>query len=244
VQWSVFGPIARAKNTGRKRRQFLDVPTSGGDRSGYLAATIHAPSVAGHADPSQVDVYLRRSWENGGVVGIDRYKNDRREQVDDLSRRSPSVSIRHQARGTPALWSMFLLPFVRSVCLLHCEARVPGDVPDQIRYRQTPAALHPHRGFRRHSGILFIAKPPPDSLRLRSHGPWVYPALTLVIIVVVDPHASAMDGVRPEHLGESVQREFLVSQGWLVASNLFNAREANRLYPILDMGMFWARLGR
>ena len=29
----------------------------------------------------------------------------------------------------------------------------------------------------------------------------------------------------------------LVSQGWLVASNLFNAREAKRLYPILDMGM-------
>src|SRR3984957_871854 len=29
----------------------------------------------------------------------------------------------------------------------------------------------------------------------------------------------------------------LVSQGWLVASNLFDAREARRLYPILDMGM-------
>ena len=29
----------------------------------------------------------------------------------------------------------------------------------------------------------------------------------------------------------------LVSQGWLVASNLFNAREAKRLYPILDLGM-------
>src|SRR5580698_11397361 len=29
----------------------------------------------------------------------------------------------------------------------------------------------------------------------------------------------------------------LVSQGWLVAGNLFNAREAKRLYPILDMGM-------
>jgi ATP/ADP translocase/HEAT repeat protein len=29
----------------------------------------------------------------------------------------------------------------------------------------------------------------------------------------------------------------LVSQGWLVASNLFNAREAKRLYPILDVGM-------
>ena len=29
----------------------------------------------------------------------------------------------------------------------------------------------------------------------------------------------------------------LVSQGWLVASNLFNAREAKRLYPVLDLGM-------
>jgi AAA family ATP:ADP antiporter len=29
----------------------------------------------------------------------------------------------------------------------------------------------------------------------------------------------------------------LVSQGWLVASNLFDARQAKRLYPILDMGM-------
>ena len=29
----------------------------------------------------------------------------------------------------------------------------------------------------------------------------------------------------------------LVSQGWLVASNLFDAREAKRLYPLLGMGM-------
>src|ERR1700722_4447168 len=29
----------------------------------------------------------------------------------------------------------------------------------------------------------------------------------------------------------------LVSQGWLVASNLFDARQAKRLYPLLDMGM-------
>src|SRR5580692_1769235 len=29
----------------------------------------------------------------------------------------------------------------------------------------------------------------------------------------------------------------LVSQGWLVASNLFNARQAKRLYPILDIAM-------
>jgi len=29
----------------------------------------------------------------------------------------------------------------------------------------------------------------------------------------------------------------LVSQGWLVASNLFDSREAKRLYPLLDMGM-------
>jgi ATP:ADP antiporter, AAA family len=29
----------------------------------------------------------------------------------------------------------------------------------------------------------------------------------------------------------------LVAQGWLVASNLFNAREAKRLYPLLGMGM-------
>src|SRR5207253_2567919 len=29
----------------------------------------------------------------------------------------------------------------------------------------------------------------------------------------------------------------LVSQGWLVASNIFDAREAKRLYPLLGMGM-------
>jgi ATP:ADP antiporter, AAA family len=29
----------------------------------------------------------------------------------------------------------------------------------------------------------------------------------------------------------------LVSQGWLVASNLFDAREAKRIYPLLGMGM-------
>src|SRR5436189_6425124 len=29
----------------------------------------------------------------------------------------------------------------------------------------------------------------------------------------------------------------LVSQGWLVAGNIFNAREAKRLYPLLGMGM-------
>src|SRR5437764_4248766 len=29
----------------------------------------------------------------------------------------------------------------------------------------------------------------------------------------------------------------LVSQGWLVASNLFDAREAKRVYPLLGMGM-------
>ena len=33
----------------------------------------------------------------------------------------------------------------------------------------------------------------------------------------------------------------LVSQGWLVASNLFDAREAKRLYPLLGMGMVLGR---
>ena len=37
--------------------------------------------------------------------------------------------------------------------------------------------------------------------------------------------------------GPVCSASFFVSQGWLVAGNVFNAREAKRLYPLLGMSM-------
>jgi hypothetical protein len=78
VLWSVFDNRTGGKQAVESGGNSWDVPAAAGLSSGYLAVTIHAPSVAGHADPSLVDVYLRRSSGEWSVVGIDRYTNDRR----------------------------------------------------------------------------------------------------------------------------------------------------------------------